>query len=363
MSYLPSEIKSRGIRPLIVSFALLWVCFGCATSPAKRSELVWPQPPEEPRIRFIESISSEADVEKPSIVRGLMALLFGNEPKAGLVKPYAAHADREGRLLVGDSAWGKILVFDRKKNDFFIIGVDGPGVLKQPQGVTTDSAQRIYVTDVLEKRGVVYDRNGKFLFAIGEQKRFERPVGIALNEALKRIYITDTRKHNISVFDMQDGKFLFEFGGRGTEDGKFNFPINLAVDKDGKVYVMDMFNFRVQIFNADGKFESKFGSVGDGLGQFSKPKGIAVDSEGHVYVVDAAFNNVQIFDQQGRLLLFFGEFGSRNGQFWLPAGMDIDAHDRIYVADQYNKRINIYQYLSERYKKEQQAQEKMARSQ
>ena len=215
----------------------------------------------------------------------------------------------------------------------------------------------------LEKRAVVYDRAGKFLFAVGEHGRLEQPVGIALNEDLKRIYIADTRRHGISVFDMQDGKFLFEFGGRGTEDGKFNFPINLATDKNGKVYVMDMFNFRVQIFDADGKFQFKFGGVGTGLGQFSKPKGIAVDSEGHIYVADAAFNNVQIFDQEGRLLLFFGEFGSGDGQFWLPAGMDIDAHDRIYVVDQYNKRINIYQYMSERYKKEQQMQEKMARSQ
>jgi DNA-binding beta-propeller fold protein YncE len=72
-----------------------------------------------------------------------------------------------------------------------------------------------------------------------------------------------------------------------------------------------------------------------------------VDSEGHIYVSDAAFNNVQIFDQEGRLLLFFGEFGYRRGQFWLPAGLSVDSKDRIYVADQYNKRINIYQYLPE----------------
>jgi DNA-binding beta-propeller fold protein YncE len=350
------------LRPVIVSSALIWVCFGCAASPMKRTELVWPQPPEQPRIRFIKSISSEADVEKPSFVSWLKSVVFGEEQKAGLAKPYAVHTDREGRIFVADSAWGKVLVFDAKNNSFFILGVDGPGVLSKPEGVTTDSAQRIYVTDVVERRAVVYDRNGKFLFAIGELGRFERPVGVALNEDLKRIYITDVRRHNVSVFNMQDGKFLFEFGGRGTEDGKFNFPINLAVDKNGRVYVMDMFNFRVQIFNADGKFESKFGSIGDGLGQFSKPKGIAVDSEGHIYVVDAAFNNVQIFDPEGRLLLFFGEFGSRNGQFWLPAGMDIDAHDRIYVADQYNQRIDIFQYLGERYKKEQQAQEKTAKA-
>jgi len=359
-----AEKTFRTPRRILVAglLVIVYVCFGCAVSPVKRTEVVWPQPPEEPKIKYIKSISSEADVEKPTLVSRLKSVLFGEEQKVGLVKPYAVHADREGRILVADSAWGKILVFDFKNNGFFILGVDGPGALDKPEGVTTDSAQRIYVTDVSEKRCVVYDRNGKFLFAIGELGRFERPVGVALNEELKRIYIADARRHTVSVFNMQDGKFLFEFGGRGTEDGKFNFPVNLAVDKNGKVYVMDMFNFRVQIFNADGKFESKFGSVGTGLGQFSKPKGIAVDGEGHIYVVDAAFNNVQIFDKEGRLLLFFGEFGSRNGQFWLPAGMDIDAQDRIYVADQYNKRIDIFQYLGERYKKDQQTQEKTAKS-
>ncbi|MEO6666053.1 MAG: hypothetical protein ABIO65_04680, partial [Nitrospiria bacterium] len=59
-----------------------------------------------------------------------------------------------------------------------------------------------------------------------------------------------------------------------------------------------------------------------------------------------------IFDQEGRLLLFFGSFGSRRGQFWLPAGLSVDAHDRIYVVDQYNKRINIYQYLPEPVRRE-----------
>jgi DNA-binding beta-propeller fold protein YncE len=62
-------------------------------------------------------------------------------------------------------------------------------------------------------------------------------------------------------------------------------------------------------------------------------------------VDDSAFNNVQVFNEDGQILMFFGEMGNKPGQFWLPAGMYIDADDKIYVADQYNKRINVYQYL------------------
>lgn len=322
---------------------------GCATAP-KPVDIIWPLPPEEPRIKYVKSISSSEDIERKSFWQSFTDLITGSHSVARIAKPYAVHMDREGRLFVTDSGWPTVLEFDTKKKEFKVVGLEGPGVLAKPMGVTTDSTGRIYVTDTLENRAVVYDPDGNFLFGIGEKGRFDQPVGIVVNDALHRVYIVDTKKHKVSVFDSKDGKFLFEFGTRGIEDGQFNYPTNIAMDADGNLFIMDSFNFRVQIFDPDGKFVSKFGSVGTGLGQFAKPKGIAVDTEGHIYVVDAAFNNVQIFNREGQLLLFFGGFGNRPGQFWLPAGMYIDQDDLIYVADQYNHRINVYQYLSEKYK-------------
>ncbi|MEW6684492.1 MAG: 6-bladed beta-propeller [Nitrospirota bacterium] len=315
-------------------------------------DLVWPLPPETPRIKFIKSISSSGDVQPPSFAQRIKTTVIGDDPVASLGKPYAVHVDRTGRILVADSAWRKVLVFDEPGHDFFIVGIDGPGALINPRGVTTDAQGRIYVTDTSQNRVVVYDDKGGFQLAMGLRGQLDKPVGIAVNDALKRVYVvstgsTATQTHKVTVFDAASGNVLFEFGGRGVEDGQFNFPTNAVVDASGKVHVMDSFNFRVQTFDADGKFLSKFGGIGTGFGQFSKPKGIGVDSEGHIYVSDAAFNNVQIFDPEGRLLLFFGELGSRRGQFWLPAGLAVDAQDRIYVADQYNQRINIYQYLPE----------------
>ena len=334
--------RKIGFSLLALSFSLI---IGCATV-RKPPEIVWPLPPDPPRIKYVKSISKVEDIQERSVFTWIKEMIIGKDPTARLGKPYAVHA-RNGRIYVADSAWKKVLVFDTEKHDFFVLGLEGPGVLAKPLGVTTDSQGRIYVTDTLQNRAVVYDRDGNFLFAMGEAGRFDQPVGIAIHEPLKRIYIVDTRKHNVSVFDME-GRFLFDFGGRGTEDGKLNFPTNISIDKEGKVYIMDTFNFRVQIFDPDGKLLNKFGGVGTGLGQFSKPKGIGVDSEGHIYVTDAAFNNVQIFNQQGQLLLFFGEFGNRPWQFWLPAGLYIDEKDQIYVADQYKKKINIYQYLPEK---------------
>jgi len=326
---------------LLLSLAAMGGCGGKRI--LSEPHIVWPPAPETPRIRFVKTISSSEDVEEKTWQDHLKAFLFGGESPAMLVKPYAVHAGPEGRLYVADSGWRKVLVFDQAKKSFSMIGVDGPGALAGPLGVAVDQGGRVYVTDTVHKKCLVYDAAGKHLFNIGDENRFERPVGVAVNNALKRVYIADTRKHAVFVFDL-DGKFLFEFGGRGTEDGKLNFPANLFIDGKGLVYVTDM-NFRVQLFDAEGAFLSKFGSVGTGFGQFSLPKGVGVDSKGHIYVVDARFNNVQIFNREGRLLLFFGSFGQRKGQFWLPAGLSIDKQNRIYVADQYNHRIDVFQYL------------------
>jgi len=328
----------------LVFILAIGVLGGCGGKKSlSEPDLVWPPPPEAPRIKFLKTISSSEDVEEKSWIDRVKAFLFDESETARLVKPYAVFAAPNGKLYVADSGWRKVLVFDEAQHQFSMIGVDGPGTLAGPLGVTADNQGRIYVTDTVLRKALVYDASGKHLFDIGDLNQMERPVGIAINNALKRVYIVDTRKHKAFVFDFE-GKPLFEFGQRGTGDGEFNFPSNLFVDKKGNIYVTDM-NFRVQVFDADGKFLSKFGSVGTGFGQFSLPKGIGVDSMGHIYVVDSRFNNVQIFDSAGQLLLFFGEFGGDKGQFWLPAGLTVDHQDRIYVADQYNHRVNVFQFM------------------
>jgi sugar lactone lactonase YvrE len=89
------------------------------------------------------------------------------------------------------------------------------------------------------------------------------------------------------------------WGGAGTASGKFRFDGNddgIACDRQGRVYVVDGKNHRVQVFDADGQFLAKFGTAGSkGLGRFVTPTGIAVARNGRVYVVDAGRCNVQVF--------------------------------------------------------------------
>jgi len=335
---------------LPIALLLLGVT-GCATPqrPAEPTDLVWPLPPDPPRVKYIKSIRFRKDVEEGRSNEQVLNALLGKAENLGemLHKPYGVHADRDGRIFVADTGWGKLVVFDYANRKFAFWGTGGPGTLAKPVGVTSDSQGRVYVSDAIAQRVVVFDRDGNFLQAMGKKGEFERPVGLVVNDQLGRLYVIDAKKHHIAVFDIADGSLIRTIGERGKEPGQFNWPTNIAIDSSGTLYVMDTMNFRVQILDPEGEVLNTFGEIGDGIGQFARPKGIAVDSEGSIYVVDAAFNNFQIFNREGELLLFVGSVGQQPGQFWLPAGAYIDAQDRIYVADQYNFRIQVFQRLTD----------------
>lgn len=334
----------------LVAFSVLLV--GCAPPEEKKVwNIVWPLPPDEPRIKYVEILSSSKDVEGPA---GLGQTLFGEEIVLNLVKPYGVAVDREGKVYVSDV--GRVFVFDKKNRKLsFLGGEAGTGRLRTPIGIAIAPDGRVYVTDTASDKTFVYDGKGNFVTAIGQKEEFEGPSGLAIDEKRGRLYVADTKKHNVRAYSF-DGRLLMTVGSRGKEPGEFNFPTNVAVDGAGNLYVVDTGNFRVQVFDVEGKYLKSFGAVGDRPGNFSRPKGIAVDSENHIYVVDSAFQNVQIFDGDGQLLLYFGEGGSDPGQFSVPAGIFIDAEDRIYVVDSLNSRVQVFQYLGEKWRARESAQ-------
>ncbi|HEC16991.1 MAG TPA: 6-bladed beta-propeller [Sedimenticola sp.] len=323
---------------------------GCDTAPKKPKkepvDIVWPAPPEQPRIRYLASYRGQVDF---AVTDDLRAKLFGIEVQGiHLAKPYGVAVNPDGsKMYVTDAKVGGVVVFDFKKKKVSMMPTDAMGAVRSPVEVRVDSRGRVYVTDGFGHKLNVYAPNGKTLFSIGGAQRIKRPTGLALDEARNQLYVSDTPNHRVLTYDL-NGNFIREIGGRGNDPGKFNFPINLAVDKNnGRLYVTDSGNFRIQAFSPEGEYVTEFGQIGDSFGSFARPKGVGVDSEGHIYVLDAAFSNLQIFNDEGRLLLFVGALGRGPGFFWLPAGIYIDSRDRIYVADSINQRIQVFQYLKE----------------
>ncbi len=310
---------------------------------AQDSQLVWPLPPDPPRIRYLESYTGTSDFRKKSSWR--RALLGpDSDPGISLRKPYGVATDSAGRMYVTDTGQGAVFVFDPRARQVRPFVTSARVRLSTPIGLALDENERLFVADADLDQVFCFDGDGNVLLALGREQGMKNPAGLAIDRKRHRLYVADSNLHQVLVYGT-DGRFLARWGSRGPAQGQFNFPTNLALDADGNLYVVDTGNFRIQIFDAEGKLLSAFGQAGDGPGSLHRPKGIAVDSEGHVYVVDAAFNNFQIFDRSGQLLLFVGAVGTEPGTFWLPAGIHIDGKDRIFVVDQLNHRVQVFQYL------------------
>lgn len=328
----------------VIRFCLLFaLALSCATPPVEKKDFVWPLPPEQPRVRFIRAYCCFDDFGKKG-TEAWVETLFGVQGSLGMSKPYAITTDKSGKVYVSDTGLRTVWVFDEKNQKVSFIG---QGALRTPTGLAVDAKGKLFVSDSSAQQVYAFDGEGKMVMALGKKDELGNPAGLAIDAAANRLYIANAKLHRIKVYSTEDGKFLFDVGGRGSDEGQLNFPTNLFI-KNGKLYVTDTGNFRIQLFDLDGKFLRTFGKAGDTFGSFARPKGIAADSEGHIYVTDAAFDNFQIFDDEGKILLFVGSRGKEPGSFAIPAGLYVDDRDRIYVADQYNQRIQVFQYLSDK---------------
>jgi len=170
--------------------------------------------------------------------------------------------------------------------------------------------------------------------------QFYSPYGVTINST-GNIFVSDIDNNRIQIFDFE-GNFLSTFGSEGNENGQFNYPRGITGNSKGDILVCDESNHRIQIFDFEGKFVSAFGSKGKGNGQFSYPEGICVDFNDNIYICEYGNNRIQILDSEGNFLLAFGSQGNENSQFNGPAGITINSKGNIIVSDYGNSRIQIF---------------------
>jgi DNA-binding beta-propeller fold protein YncE len=207
-------------------------------------------------------------------------------------------------------------------------------------GVATDSRDRLHVFSRGEHPVLVFDREGRFLASWGEGL-FRRGHGITIGPD-DAVWCTDDLDHTVRKFT-PEGRLLLTLGtsGRPSETGiegvdyrtirraagPFHRPTNIALAADGGVYVTDGYgNARVHKFSADGRLLFSWGEPGDGPGQFNLPHGIAIDREGRVYVADRENSRVQVFTAEGRFLAAWTDV-------LRPMQVCIDARGNVFVVE------------------------------
>jgi hypothetical protein len=139
-----------------------------------------------------------------------------------------------------------------------------------------------------------------------------------------------TKGHQIIKFS-PDGKVLMTIGkpgGAGSPDYFFQ-PNDVIVAPNGDVFVSQGHgggNPRIFRFDSTGKLLKQWGKLGAGPGDLSQPHSLALDSQGRLFVADRTNNRVEIFSQNGDFIAEWKQFGR-------PSGVYIDKNDTLYVGD------------------------------
>lgn len=318
-------------------------------APVDQPELAFPSPPDDARFYFDQGIRGSADIVQLTEDDKMMYFLTGRgRVSAGFGKPFDIAAYK-GRVYVSDTASRDVFIIDKKKGVFDQLSSKSGISFVKPMGLATDDAGNLYVVDNKQSKIFIFSSSNKLLKEIDGKEYFVRPSGIDVTPDGSTAFVVnvggvDNQNHGVSVIDLKSGTLIRTIGTRGSGDGEFNLPKDVAIGKDGLLYIVDSGNFRVSVLSQEGAYIRSFGEVGVQHGAFSRPKGIAVDPEGHIYVIDAGFGNFQIFNTEGQLLLFVGTRSTRGGpsEFMLPAGIEIDEDGRVYVIDQYLRKLDVF---------------------
>ena len=285
---------------------------------------------------------------------GFLFAITGGPGDLALKKPLDVAIHPNGNIYVTTSTQkfgvGRIEVFQPNGTYMFSFDtIDKDQKLKAPNCIAASPSGDVYVSDKRLKTIFIFGANGTF------KKRFVPDnnsdfawVPMAMTfDSKGKLYVTDVGLiHRVLVFS-KSGKLEREIGTmamatkKGQFPGRFYFPNGVLVDRDGKIFVADSNNRRVQVFSSTGKFERIVETTG-------LPRGIAVDAKNRLYVVDALGHDVSVFKKgtkNGPVLTVFGGQGVQLGQMLYPNGLRLSGNQRrIFVADRENNRVDVFEW-------------------
>ncbi len=188
----------------------------------------------------------------------------------------------------------------------FQTGLEQSPLLSSPYGLEIDQQNRLYVANYGDNLIQVFDTQGQHLVALPLQGSGYGLNDVAVDDTRQWLYATDVINSQIQQFQMvfaTGGQLSLvprlQFGSYGREEGQFAYPSYLAVDEnEGWLYVADMGNRRIQVFDQDGRFLRQFAPPDTPVWQVM---GLDVAADGAVYAADAYNNVVWVFEPDGRL--------------------------------------------------------------
>lgn len=247
--------------------------------------------------------------------------LSSTKPSSANIKNIAGIEYFEEKLYVSDPENGITILDALTKSISETVDLKGVGELVVEKDY-------FYGTDVTKHRLVKAKRDGTIMKSVGTKgtapREFNHPKGIRISNN-NELYVCDMANHRIQVFD-KDLNFLRLIGDRGS-GGCFRFPVNLAFDEAGNMYVTDQDNHRIQVLTPAGGHIRNIGIPGKKAGELYHPISVAVHKN-MVYVADRVTKGISVFQTTGEFLTVFGK-----GALSHPQCIAVDEHGYIHVTD------------------------------
>ena len=208
---------------------------------------------------------------------------------------------------------GRLFQFDRTGKFTREIGQGLYGFL-QPQQVRVDPQDNVWVVDQMSSQVIKFDSNGRVQMVLSRKPE-------AMTVPAPRLTPLPTNIPTIQPEPPAGGGGGGRGGGApagpppspgaGVEGESFSRPTDVAWDAQGNIYVADGYgNSRVAKYDRNGKWIKNWGSRGTGQGQFNIVHGIAIDAQGNVYVGDEGNKRIQVFDTEGTFRTQFSNVGA-----------------------------------------------------
>ena len=206
------------------------------------------------------------------------------------------------------------------------------------------------VATILQNGHWVMTRSAMVLGAIKGSLQFpQQPgglCGVAVSPVNGSVFVSDLGNSQIHVFDVER-KHVRTFGQHGKGEGQLKYPLAIDVSSNGQLYVANQCNHCVSVFREDGTFIRTIGQ-----GKLWYPSDVLVHSSGLVYVTDSGNHRIAVFSEEGDLVRIIGSRGGGKGEFEWPSGVAVSPDDHhLYVSDCGNHRVQVFtlegQYIRE----------------
>jgi len=227
----------------------------------------------------------------------------------------------------------------QSKPPHYLFSLDKPGGLLQPMAVTISPVGDIYVADTGHGVVQVFDKDGKFQRTIGRPAQAQPagdgeliyPVGLALDEAGK-LYVADVQAGRIATFK-PDGSYAGLMG-----QGVITSPIGLLV-RNGQLFVNDIGAQQVVVLDTQGRVQQRYDTSHTDL-PLAYANYSTFTPEGNLAVADSNNNRVVIFAIDGSISRTLATAGK--DPLLMPRGLGFDAQGHLHVASVFNHQIEVF---------------------